>query len=68
MTYPDWLDESERENYSKFLKEYSDDGEVRKATTTGRPLGSEGFVETIAMKLNRMLKPKPGGRPQKIKL
>ncbi|MBU4321428.1 MAG: transposase [Thermodesulfovibrionales bacterium] len=68
LTYPDWLDESERENYSKFLKEYSDDGEVRKATTTGRPLGSEGFVETIAMKLNRMLKPKPGGRPQKIKL
>lgn len=66
LTYPDWLDESERENYSKFLKESSDDKLIRRATTTGRPLGSEGFVETIEKKLNRILKPKKGGRPRKL--
>jgi putative transposase len=65
LTYPDWLDEKERENYRIFLKEFSDESIIRKATATGRPIGTDEFAEMIGRRLNRMLKPKKGGRPRK---
>jgi putative transposase len=38
---------------------------VRKAVTTGRPYGSEGWVNTMALRLGIDLEPKPPGRPRK---
>ena len=62
-----WLDESQRKDYRKMLKQQ--DGEmderIRLATSTGRPLGSEGFVKKIERKLSRKLLPSKAGRPQK---
>jgi len=41
--------------------------EIRKATSTGRPFGSIGFIEHVERVLGRQLKPKKGGRPKKAK-
>jgi putative transposase len=41
------------------------DEEIRKATRTGRPLGSEGFINMLEFRLKRVLKPKGVGRPPK---
>ena len=62
-----WLDETERAEYQRFVNEESKDEEIRKATSTGRPLGSVGFVEKLEAELKRALKPKKGGRPKKVK-
>ena len=36
-------------------------------TQTGRPLGSESFIHQVETKLNRRVRPLPGGRPRKDK-
>lgn len=63
----DWLDEKEREEYKDFMAE--DDKEVdtliRKATSTGRPLGTERFIKKLEKALDRGLLPKKAGRPRK---
>jgi putative transposase len=41
------------------------DEEIRKATRTGRPFGSESFVEKLEFQLNQRLRPKKAGRPRK---
>ena len=38
---------------------------IRKNTHTGRPLGTEEFVENVERALGRLLAPRRGGRPQK---
>ena len=38
---------------------------IRRATSTGRPLGSEVFIKKLERILNRDLSPKKGGRPKK---
>lgn len=64
-----WLDEKERKAYKDFMIE--DDKEVdlliRKATSTGRPLGTELFLKTLEKVLDRGLLPKKAGRPKKKK-
>jgi len=37
---------------------------IRRATSTGRPLGSEGFTKKLERTLGRDLFPKKGGRPK----
>ena len=63
----DWLEPSEREGYAVFVA--TDDAEqntnIRKATRTGRPLGTESFIDTIEYKLNRTVRAKKAGRPRK---
>jgi hypothetical protein len=62
-----WFDEKEIKSYRKFLNK--DDKEInvaiRHATSTGRPLGSEGFIKKLEGILRRDLFPKKGGRPKK---
>jgi len=41
--------------------------EMRKHEKTGRPLGGEGFVESLKNTLGRILKPKKAGRKPKSK-
>ena len=36
-------------------------------TQTGRPLGSDSFIHQVETKLNRRVRPLPGGRPRKEK-
>ena len=61
------FDEKENKSYREFInkdaKEIS--ATIRRATSTGRPLGSEGFIKKLEKILNRNLFPKKGGRPKK---
>ena len=61
----DWLDETEKKEHQRFLKDEGGEEETRKATSTGRPLGDIRFIEGLEEKLGRPLKPKKGGRPKK---
>jgi len=64
----DWLESSEQSNYANFLDEAGNDDSVRKATSTGRPLGNANFFEILEEQLGRVLKPSKRGRPSKTKL
>ena len=61
-----WFNEKEIESYREFLTK--DDKEIntaiRRATSTGRPFGSEGFIKKLERILKRNLFPKKGGRPK----
>jgi putative transposase len=67
LNISDWLDKEEREKYIRFKIEKGKQNEIRKATSTGRPLGSAGFYERLQKLLKRDLLPKKGGRPRKIR-
>jgi putative transposase len=62
-----WLHPSKRTAYAEFLlaEDVEMDEEIRKATRTGRPFGSEGFINMLEFRLKRVLKPKSVGRPPK---
>jgi putative transposase len=62
-----WLDPSERTSYAEFvLAENAEmDETIRKATRTGRPIGSESFVDMLEFRLKQVLRPKKAGRPRK---
>jgi len=62
-----WLDPSERAAYAEYVQAGDDsaDEAIRKATRTGRPFGSETFVEALEVRLNQSLRPKKPGRPLK---
>lgn len=62
-----WLNEKDRDAYKKFLiqKDPETDEKIRRATSTGRPLGSAGFLERIEKVLSRKLTPGKAGRPRK---
>jgi putative transposase len=64
----DWLKNSERSDYMKFLNDDGDDDHIRKATSTGRPCGSPTFIEALERQLGRLLKPNKCGRPRKEKV
>jgi putative transposase len=60
------FNEKEIKSYSEFLR--GDDkeinGAIRRATSTGRPLGSERFIKKLEGILGRDIFPKKGGRPK----
>ena len=62
-----WLDEVNIQAYKEFLRSADRDieGSIRKATTTGRPLGSISFIQRLEKKLGRTLLPNKAGRPKK---
>ena len=41
------------------------DDAIPKATRTGRPFGSESFVDMLEFRLNCSLRPRKAGRPRK---
>lgn len=60
----------QREDYRELMKASIKEEEInniRNHTRNGRPIGSEGFVEKMEQKLDRMLKARPRGRPKKKK-
>ena len=62
-----WLAPDERAWYAEFLDavdEETDDG-IRRATRTGRPFGSEQFIDQMEFSLNQRLRPGTPGRPRK---
>lgn len=62
-----WLRDEEREEYVRMMVEETLQEEIRKATSTGRPLCREEFFNQLETILKRDLKPKKGGRPGKKK-
>ena len=62
-----WMDDSERAEYQRFINQEWKDDEIRKATSSGRPLGNPGFTEKLEKELQRRLRPKKGGRPRNVK-
>ena len=65
-----WLDEKDRDTYRQFLMQQDPESEqkIRHATSTGRPLGSEGFMKKLELKLLRRILPGKAGRPKKDKV
>lgn len=61
-----WLQPSQREVYALYTRsgQNADDDAIRKATRTGRPLGSENFIAKLETELNQSLRPKSVGRPR----
>jgi putative transposase len=58
--FPDWADYLGSVQPTKLLQK------VRKHTRTGRPLGSNNFIETLESLTGRTLKPgKPGRKPNR---
>jgi len=62
-----WLEERELNAYREFLKVEGREIEasIRKATSTGRPLGSGRFIKKLERILERNILPKKAGRPKK---
>jgi putative transposase len=62
-----WLEEKDLKVYREFLRDEDKDMEtfIRKATSTGRPLGTERFIKRLEKVLWRDLSPKKAGRPKK---
>lgn len=65
VSQPDWLEGSDRKAYRQFLNESGDENEIRRATSTGRPIGDVGFVARLEGVLKRRLAALPRGRPRK---
>lgn len=61
------FDASERAAYSRFLMQHDlvMDEKIRRATSSGRPLGSIDFVESLEQLLSRKLLAEKVGRPKK---
>jgi putative transposase len=62
-----WFNDEERKEYGKLLRQQNEEikSAIRKATSTGRPLGSEGFTRKLEKTLKRSLIPVKVGRPKK---
>ena len=64
---PSWLEPQERKNYCGFMLENDEEAHnaLRKATRSGRPFGSEAFIDKMEFQLNQSLRPRKPGRPKK---
>ena len=62
-----WLNEKEIKSYRAFLRKEDKeiDATIRRATSTGRPVGSEGFIKKLERISGLHLFPKKGGRPKR---
>ena len=62
-----WISPQERSAYSEFvcLEDDETDNAIRRATNSGRPFGSESFIDGLEFQLNQALKPGKPGRPRK---
>jgi putative transposase len=62
-----WLSPHEQDTYAEFVaaEDEETDNAIRKATRTGRPFGSESFVDLLEFQLKQPLKARRKGRPYK---
>lgn len=67
LAKPSWLPLEDRKDYVEFIVQEDEQAEntLRKATRTGRPYGSEAFIENMEWQLNQALRPHKPGRPRK---
>lgn len=63
-----WLALEEQSEYAKFVGDEDEEADagIRRATRTGRPFGSEQFVDQMEFSLSHKLRPGAPGRPRKI--
>ncbi len=68
LTTPSWLNAQKQSAYAEFVMTEDEeiDRAIRLATRTGRPLGSEKFIDKLEFQLHQPLKAKRRGRPCKI--
>jgi len=59
-----WLSPQENNVHHEFVafEDEETDNDIRKATNSGRPFGSESFVDMLEFRLNQVLKPRKTGR------
>ena len=62
-----WLEEDQLNVYRDFLRKEDEklDGFIRKATSTGRPLGQEEFTKNIGEMIGRDISSREVGRPKR---
>ena len=62
-----WLDTKDQMSYAEFVRKEDEEinQAIRKATKTGRPLGSDSFIDKLELQLKQPLRPKMPGRPRK---
>jgi putative transposase len=62
-----WLEDGELRAYAEFVhvEDEESNERIRQATRTGRPFGSEGFVDMLESRLQQTLRPRRPGRPRK---
>jgi len=62
-----WLEENEVITYREFLRQENQkiEDSIRKATSAGRPFGSEEFLKILEKILERDIFPRKAGRPRK---
>jgi putative transposase len=62
-----WLSPEEQSTYAEFVVTVDEetDNAIRRATRTGRPFGSEDFVDLLEFQMKQPLKAKKRGRPFK---
>ena len=62
-----WFDANERAAYGRFMMQQDQamDEKIRRATSTGRPLGSNNFIKGLEKLLSRKLLVGKVGRPEK---
>jgi len=62
--YP-WLSTHELIAYAEFIREEDEetDNAIRRATRTGRPFGTDHFIDQLEYRLNKPLRPGKPGRP-----
>jgi putative transposase len=62
-----WLAADEQSGYADFLAAGDEemDADIRRATNSGRPFGSEPFIDQMELSLNQRLRPGAPGRPRK---
>jgi len=62
----EWLAPDERSSYAGFMDQDRGKEEeiIRKATSTGRPLGSDDFIVRLEKSVQRNLRPRKRGRPR----
>ena len=61
-----WLPPSQREAYAHYVRatQEAQEDDIRKATRTGRPLGSDTFIDKLEQELKQRLRPQAVGRPR----
>jgi putative transposase len=61
-----WLSPGERSTYAEFVGNTDEDTDniIRQTTKTGRPFGSEQFIDMLELQLNQSLRPRKPGRPR----
>jgi len=61
-----WLSPQEQPTYAEFVREQDEEADeaIRRATKTGRPFGTEQFIDHLEFRLSKALRPGKPGRPR----